>query len=184
MLTKSNAVIAIAVFAASAACAKSEDATETGIHEFSGTELTIDCTPGFDQIKADAIAMDGMELISEEHEQIAYMTGPVSITITTEGHPAHPMLVRRDIVPAEEEGVTIAMAACGYGEKEAFDNAIARYDVLNQRYELQQKFTVKTGDGVKLQVRDPSEARRDNGEEDGEISITVEPTADEDETDG
>ena len=119
-------------------------------HRYSTGGLRLDCTVGFEQLKADAIAMENMEMVEETDEQIAYITPEaVSFTMTKEPHPAHPMIVRRDVVVGDGEVVAsgdeirIDMAACGFGTKEASDRVMDGFALLNERFMLQQKIRLE-----------------------------------------
>ena len=119
-------------------------------HQYSTGGLRLDCTLGFEKLTADAIAMEGMEMATETDEQIAYMTPDgVSFTMTKEAHYAHPMILRRDIIIGDGEKVAngvdevrIDMAACGYGAKEASDQVMERFALLNEQFILQQKIRI------------------------------------------
>ena len=126
-----------------------ETETTADYNRYFNSELSLDCTLGFEQLTADAIAIDGMIMAQETDDQLAYMTPEgVSFTMTKEAHFAHPMIVRRDIIVGEGEAVAngddirIDMAACGYGEKEASDRMMYAFALLNERFMLQEKVRV------------------------------------------
>lgn len=136
--------------AAAAETVTTETETVADFHQYSVGGLRLDCTLGFEKLKADAIAMETMELATETDEQIAYVTPDgVSFTMTKEPHYAHPMILRRDVVLGDGEKVAsgvdeirIDMAACGYGSKESSDRVMERFAFLNEQFILQQKIRV------------------------------------------
>lgn len=163
MKTTRKAFITLAILVPAASCAdadSSNSGTETAAETttkddfqvYSVGGLRLDCPQGFDKLRAEAIAVEGMEMVTETDEQIAYMSGPISYTLTKEGHFAHPMIVRRDVVVAEPEKLSVSMAACGYGGKEASDKTMERFALLNERFLLQQKIQVKSDTGSSFEV--------------------------------
>lgn len=179
MKFNSVSYLALSTLILATACAKEGD--KVTVHEYSDSELTLDCASGFEQLKNNVLALDGMELITETGEQLAYMAGPVSFTVTKESHHAHPLIVRRDIIPDTGDGVSIQMAACGYGPKEDFDKAVKKFDFLNQQFMFQENLsiTMSNTDSVKMEMAPASEKRREQagaGEKEEEtISIELEP---------
>ncbi len=161
------AILAMAGMIPAAACGQKQTETDTSepahtetaadetehtadFHRYSTGGLRLDCTLGFEKLAADAIAMEGIEMATETDEQIAYMTPDgVSFTMTKEGHFAHPMILRRDVVFGDGElvangvdEVRIDMAACGYGAKEASDRVMERFAALNEQFIFQQKIRI------------------------------------------
>ncbi len=165
MKTNGAAFLALAILVPAASCADAEpkNAAETeatgnaaaieDFHVYSVGGLRLDCPQGFEQLQADAIAMDGMEMVTETDEQIAYMSEGVSFTMTKDGHYAHPMIIRRDVIVAGQDKISVSMAACGYGSKEDSDNVMERFAVLNERFLLQQKIQIKSDVGANLEIQ-------------------------------
>ena len=176
--------LALAALSLTAACGKEAD--EASVYEYSNSDLALDCASGFEQLKNDALTINGMELITETGEQLAYMAGPISYTVTKESHHAHPLIVRRDINPDTGDGVSIQMAACGYGGKEDFDKAVKKFDFLNQQFLFQQNLNVTLSDDFKTEFGTASEARRERAgaveKEEEAISIEIEPVEDGDDS--
>lgn len=169
MKTTPKAFIAFAMLVPAMACAdrESENAAEItdvekspidyiksdgATHEYSISNFILECSMGFKELKANAINMDGMEMITETEDQIAYMSGPISFTFTKEAHAAHPVIMRRDIVFLDEKVESVDMAACGYGSKEEFDEMIEIFDFFNQQYLLQQKFNINPGENSEIRT--------------------------------
>ncbi len=156
MKLSNAAFLALATLVPAASCAdqKSDDATDTDekaeivaqkdFHVYSTGDLTLDCPLGFEKLQAEAIAMDGMELVTETPEQVAYMAGPVSFTMTKDDHFAHPMIIRRDVQLDEDEKLSVDMAACGYGSEEDSDRVMERFAFLNEQFLFQQTVQVKS----------------------------------------
>lgn len=174
MKTTPKAIIALAILVPTASCAdadtsSSATADETAAREdfqvYSDGSLQLDCPQGFEALQSEAIAIDGMELVTETDEQIAYMSGPVSFALTKEGHFAHPMIVRRDVIVDDPEDLSISMAGCGYGAKEAFDKTMERFTLLNERFLLQQKIQIKDETGSGSEIVDEEEAPESEGQE-------------------
>lgn len=169
MKTTPKAFIALALLVPAAACADADSAnneTESGgetasqevgsddFHVYSVGGLRLDCPQGFEKLQANAIATDGMELVTETDEQIAYMSGQVSYTLTKEAHFAYPMIIRRDVVVDEMDKLSISMAACGYGTKEASEKTMEGFAMLNERFLLQNKIQLRSGSASNLEISD------------------------------
>lgn len=62
----------------------------------------------------------------------AYEVGPerAIYTFTVRGNPAHPALVKRQIV-SSGGAVQLETSACGYGDERAFDKMMADFDAMN-----------------------------------------------------
>ncbi len=176
MKTNGAALFALAILIPAASCADADtsDAEETeksdavaseDFHNYSVGGLRLDCPEGFEKLRADALAMDGMELVTETDEQVAYMSGPISFTLTKDVHYAHPMIVRRDVIVGEEDKLSVSMAACGYGSKEDADKVMERFAVLNERFLLQQKIRVQSDVGTNFEIKPEEDASEPAGEE-------------------
>ncbi len=164
MKTNGAAILALVILIPAASCADAEtDSTTTaetsgeaassdGANVYSVGDLRLDCPQGFEHLQAEAIAMDGMEMVTETDEQIAYMAGPVSFTLTKDTHYAHPMIIRRDIIVGEEDKLSVNMAACGYGSKEESDKVMERFALLNERFLLQQKIQIQSDAGSGFEI--------------------------------
>ena len=136
-----------------AACSDSEPDAQSTQFSYANSDFELECDKGFLALTADALAIEGMDLVTETQEQRAYMAGGVSYTITKEGHAAHPAIVRRDVVVKGPEDISIAMAVCGYGSQQAAEALVQRMDILNEQYLLRLKITVK--DATTPGVNDP-----------------------------
>ncbi|MEM8770342.1 MAG: hypothetical protein AAGD92_01720 [Pseudomonadota bacterium] len=137
-MTISASAISLLMFAATTAA---ED--EKPPHFYEDDDLQLDCTLGFDNLKTSALEIEGIELLSQNETQVAYGVNPISFTITKEGHPAHPMILRRDILVDDDDKVDVKMAACGYGSKEDADKVVKKFRVMNEQFLLKYKLRLK-----------------------------------------
>ena len=115
-------------------------------HAYSDSDLALDCTKSFSDLKLRMLAIDSIKKVTETDTQIAYMSDGISYTLTKNDHYAHPMIVRRDVVFDDDNKVDIKMAGCGYGSREDSDRLMQSFTNLNARYLLQQKVKVRSAE--------------------------------------
>jgi hypothetical protein len=86
--------------------------------------VTLDCSLGFDALKAKITAQPGLNPAPQEPTEPyrAYSTadGHASYFITAAGAPAHPAILMQ-----QAQGGEMKNSGCGYGDKPAYDQLVA-----------------------------------------------------------
>jgi hypothetical protein len=92
-----------------------------------GAPPTLDCTLGFEGLRAAAHALPGAQHEQAGGFEIIKLSSPdpdtwkVTIAFTTSGHPAHPAATLRTFRKQVTEVWTADSKACGYGDPRQFD---------------------------------------------------------------
>lgn len=131
------------------------------------------CDVGFATLRENLLGLDGMELVTESDSQEAYMKGAVSFTLTKSGHEAHPVIVRREIVPQDDGGAQIDMSACGYENRAGTEALLSKFAALNKQYELRSKFAL--GQAQATKATEAQNAPKARNAEDEAIKFETKP---------
>lgn len=104
------------------------------ISEWPNEPVDFDCRRGINELSLCILNRTGIEWLPNAGEQFAAINdGEAVYALTRDTHPAHPMIVRREVQESEDGQVYIETTACGYGDKVASDQLIEDYKALDEK---------------------------------------------------
>jgi hypothetical protein len=104
----------------------------------SAADVELVCSKGFDALLAQVRSQPETKPLQQSEQYVAYELGLNTYTITTPKNPAHPSIVRRQIVE-DNKGISVRMTSCGYGDKAAFNAMMKEFEQLNESMKQQIK---------------------------------------------
>ncbi len=121
------------VHAESSVCGTVAEDHQGAIPEWPNEPVDFDCERGIRELALCILNRTGVEWLPNAGEQFAAINdGEAVYALTRETHPAHPMIVRREVRQSEDGQVHIETTACGYGDKAASDQLIENYKALDE----------------------------------------------------
>ncbi|HXZ67761.1 MAG TPA: hypothetical protein VEH07_04150 [Alphaproteobacteria bacterium] len=103
----------------------------------SAADVELVCSKGFDALLGEIKSQPETEQKKVDTDQFeVYAIGFNLYSVTTARHPAHPTIVRRQIIESKE-GISLDMTACSFGDKKAFDALMKEFEKLNEAMKRQ-----------------------------------------------
>ena len=102
------------------------------IPEWPNEPVDFDCSRGVTELSLCIFNREGIDWLKNAGPQFAAIyDGQAVYALTREGHPAYPMIVRREVKAGDDGETKIVTTACGYGDKAASDQLIEDYKQLD-----------------------------------------------------
>ena len=106
-------------------------------HHANAADVELVCSKGFEALLGEIKAQPETEQQKVDTNQFeVYAIGFNLYSVTTARHPAHPVIVRRQIIESKE-GISIEMTACSFGDKKAFEALMKEFENLNEAMKKQ-----------------------------------------------